>query len=529
MDAPDGSLLDAFEDAFPDTGFVFDAEGTIVRAFAGPEVDRLVGAEPAELVGTPVTECFSDGTAAKIQRQIARTLDSQRLQTREYVIGSQTGAKSFDARMAPVVTTTDEQLVAAIFRDVTTRDLYAQRLDENNRILQTIRESTQAISRATSVSELHESICDIITSATPYRLAWVGRYDEDAAELVPVTQAGEHSDYVGRLGLTLTDTAERPPPAVEAATDRESAVVANVTDISPETAWHDHARREGFHSIGAFPILDDDGLDGVLTVCAARPYAFGFNERQLFAELCRDIRDAKEVIETQRQVQNQQAELEARNVEWEVLNRIVRHDIRNKMAVVRGRAELLADSVDGEARRHLQQILDNSERVVEITKEARHVAETLAETDEIDLTAVPLAETLRREVDDLREMYPETTVTVETDIPEVTVRANEFLSSLFRNLLTNAVVHNQTDAPTVEVAAEATADSVVVDIADDGPGIPADVRETVFEEGRITTDGDGHGVGLYLVHSLVTQYGGDIDIETADPRGTVVTVELPRA
>lgn len=525
MDATDGRLLDAFENAFPDTGFVFDAQGMIVRAFAGPEVDRLVGDDPGELVGTPLGNCFDDGTAEALHQQIDRTLETQRLQTREYVIGGDTGTNSFDARMAPVATDTDERLVAAIFRDVSTRDLYAKRLDENNRILRTIRESTQAISRASTVSELHDSICDVITNSSPYQFAWVGEYDE--GELVPVTTADGTAVYVDALNLTLPDGEDRtaPAPAVAAGGDHEPHVVPNLDNIAPETMWYDHARREGFRSIGAFPILDEGELEGVLTVYAERPYAFGFNERQLFTELCRDIRDAKNVLETQQRVQEQQSELEARNVEWEVLNRIVRHDIRNKMTVVRGRAELLADDIDDD-QRHLQQILDNSERVIDITKEARQVAKTLAETDEIELEPVELAPTLEDEIGDLRDIYPDATVTVDGDLPTVTVAANEFLSSLFRNVLTNAVVHNQTTTPAVEISAERTDESVVVDIADDGPGIPADVWETAFEDERFVTGDDGHGVGLYLVNSLVSQYGGDIDIDT-DGSGTAVAIELP--
>ena len=231
----------------------------------------------------------------------------------------------------------------------------------------------------------------------------------------------------------------------------------------------------------------------------------------------------KDVTETR----EYQQVLEEQNERLELLNRIVRHDIRNKMTVVQGRAELLAEDVDEDSRGHVDQILDNSERVIEITKEARHVAETLAETEEIDREAVDLADTLRTEIDDLRKMYPEAEVRVDGAVPDVSVTANDFLSSLFRNVLTNAVIHNDRPRPEVDVSATVTDDTAVVDIADNGPGIPAEVRETVFEAERFAPDKDGHGVGLYLVNSLASQYGGDIDIDTSGSRGTVVSIELP--
>jgi PAS domain S-box len=125
----DSDLLNAFEEAFPDTGFVFNEDAVVVRTFAGPEVDLLVGNRNEPIVGKSVDDVFESSIAEEIQLQIAATLDRQELQTKEYVIEVETGARSFDARMAPVATNTGEQLVAALFRDVTTRDLYAQRLE----------------------------------------------------------------------------------------------------------------------------------------------------------------------------------------------------------------------------------------------------------------------------------------------------------------------------------------------------------------------------------------------------------------
>lgn len=528
-----GDLLDAFESAFPDTGFVFDTEGEIVRAFAGPEVDLLVG-DVEGLVGTRVRDAFRSETAEKIENQIQRTVDTQTLQTREYIIEGETGARSFDARMAPVETGADDELVAALFRDVTTRDLYAQRLDENNRILNTIQQSTQAVGHANTVAELRESICDVITDASPYQLAWIGRHDPERDEFVSLTTTGTEETTLAVLDESVADQSgdSVPPPPIAATERRETQVVQNIHDVSATTAWRADALREGFHSIGAFPILNGDEVDSVLTVYAHRPYAFGFNERQLFEELCRDIAHAEEALAAQQLVRDQQAEIQAQNVEWEILNRIVRHDIRNKMSVVLGRGELLADSLAGalsdEQQTHLQQLLDNSQQVVDITKEARDVAEALANSGHVDLDDVSLAETLRTEVETIGQAYPEATVVLANDVPEVTVRANEFLGSVFRNVITNAIIHNDTPERRVEVATAVTDDSVVVDVVDEGPGIPEYVRKDVLEGTGKIADSEGHGIGLNLVTSLVNQYGGAVRVTDNQPRGSVVTVELPR-
>lgn len=100
---------------------------------------------------------------------------------------------------------------------------------------------------------------------------------------------------------------------------------------------------------------------------------------------------------------------------------------------------------------------------------------------------------------------------------------------VFKDILSNAVEHNDTDAPQVTVTVEEHTDSVAVRIADNGPGIPEADRARLVEAGEQGPDSVGHGLGLYLVRTLVDRYDGDISIRANDPRGTVVEITLPRA
>jgi signal transduction histidine kinase len=77
----------------------------------------------------------------------------------------------------------------------------------------------------------------------------------------------------------------------------------------------------------------------------------------------------------------------------------------------------------------------------------------------------------------------------------------------------------------VLVTADVTADAVVVHVADDGPEIPGERKESVFEP---ELDRD-HRLGLYLAQRLVTHSDGEIRLADSESCGTVVTVELPQA
>ncbi|MGB9955549.1 PAS domain-containing sensor histidine kinase [Haloferax prahovense] len=221
-------------------------------------------------------------------------------------------------------------------------------------------------------------------------------------------------------------------------------------------------------------------------------------------------------------------EQKRRERELELLNRIVRHDIRNDMGVVLGWAETLEDHVDASGSEYLQKILDSGEHVVGLTEVARDYVETVVSDDSLTIASVPLRSILETELSLREESFPEATFVVEGTIPDVEVAGNSMLSSVFRNLLNNAVQHNDTDAPRVEVSCTVRADDVEIRIADNGPGIPDDKKDIVFGKGERGLESPGTGIGLYLVDTLVTQYGGEVWVEDNEPTGSVFVVELPR-
>jgi len=106
------------------------------------------------------------------------------------------------------------------------------------------------------------------------------------------------------------------------------------------------------------------------------------------------------------------------------------------------------------------------------------------------------------------------------------VRANEMLGSVFRNLLKNAVQHNDKPVPTVAVSSNTVDESIKIRVADNGPGISDAAKEDIFGKGEKGLDSEGTGIGLYLVKSLVESYGGDVWIEDRE-EDDVIDTETP--
>jgi len=219
-------------------------------------------------------------------------------------------------------------------------------------------------------------------------------------------------------------------------------------------------------------------------------------------------------------------QLETKTEKLESLNRLVRHDIRNDMTVILGWGEELYKHVDEEGEGILDRILRKSNHIVGLTEVARDIVESLSTTDQPSLQPIEVREYLEIEIKTARESYPDAQFHVPEDIPSVSVQANEMLSSVFQNLLNNTVQHNDKETPEITVTAEEDKETVQLRIADNGPGIPDDRKETVFGKGEKGLDSPGTGIGLYLVQSLVESYGGEVWIEDAEQGGALFVVEL---
>ncbi|MCU4741584.1 response regulator [Halobacteria archaeon AArc-m2/3/4] len=239
--------------------------------------------------------------------------------------------------------------------------------------------------------------------------------------------------------------------------------------------------------------------------------------------LFRTLRYAIERAGTQR-------ELVDRNHRLTLLNRIVRTDIRNDVSMIVGWGDQLRDRVDPADRQALEWLLDASHHALELTDTAAELMDVLDGDPEVHLESCDLTAILDAEIERLRR-DDAVDVTVErlgsVDQP-VTVAASPMLGSVFKHLLSNAAVHTDRARAEVTVTVELTSDRVTVNIADDGVGIP-DSQKALLADPEARSDGESvMGAGLYLVTTVLEEFGGELVFDDNYPRGTVVSVTLDR-
>jgi two-component system, OmpR family, sensor kinase len=199
------------------------------------------------------------------------------------------------------------------------------------------------------------------------------------------------------------------------------------------------------------------------------------------------------------------------------------HELRTPIAGVQAAAETLLhhdDQLDREGRQHLEALLvREAERAGALISDLLTAARLDAGID-LDLAPVSLRTLVHSEIDRVRLLHPEASVTMSG--PEVIARADAAkVSSILRNVIDNAMRAAGSQGK-VHVVVREQDQFAIAEVWDSGPGVPPSERERIFERlvrldhGRVN-DAGGSGLGLAIARGFARAHGGDLTCE--DPRG----------
>lgn len=208
------------------------------------------------------------------------------------------------------------------------------------------------------------------------------------------------------------------------------------------------------------------------------------------------------------------------------LNAMLRHEVLNTANVIHSQADLVLAEYDEtiDVPDRVKRIKSRSLQMEDVIEDVRLLLQ--ASRNQLQNGRTDAINLLREELTMIQDSYQ--TVAIETSLPDhAMVKASEPLRRAFANILENAVEHNSSDIPRVEVTVRKKPDVVVVQIADNGPGISKAERETLFQQE--TRNDANHGLGLPLTQTLIANYEGTIELTDTGDNGTVFTIILPRA
>jgi signal transduction histidine kinase len=280
--------------------------------------------------------------------------------------------------------------------------------------------------------------------------------------------------------------------------------------------WRDDAQKRGYNSVLGLPLVQEGHSLGALTIYSEKPNAFDEKEIGLLRDLADNL--AYGVVSLRNQVKRIESEaaLKAAKAQAELYLDLMGHDINNMHQVALGYLELARDLPPGEDQvRFLDkpvEVLQRSTQLIQNVRKLQKLKDGVFRTQEVDVCDVLM--------DVQREFgaVPHKAITLNmNECERCLVQANELLHDVFANLVSNAIKHTGDRADIVidlDIIMDRGARYCRVMVEDDGPGIPDDFKERIFNRMlRGTTKAKGMGLGLYLVKSLVDSYGGRIWVE----------------
>jgi signal transduction histidine kinase len=268
--------------------------------------------------------------------------------------------------------------------------------------------------------------------------------------------------------------------------------------------------------------LDDDALL-LLRVAADRA--------ALVLDRARMRRSRDDALETLRRAE---ADIESRRKAVDFILGVVGHDLRNPLGAVHMSASLLhtKGGLSGWQARAVERARSSAGRMGRIIADLLSYTRTrLGNGIPIACRASSLDPIVRKVVDELSAVNPDRTITVEVKGDPAGEWDPDRLEQVASNLVSNAIDHGELAGP-VSVEVDGTApDAVVLRVRNDGPGMPQEVIDHLFEPFSRAPDSksrkaSGLGLGLFIAREIVRGHGGQIG--AASGAETVVTVTLPR-
>lgn len=210
---------------------------------------------------------------------------------------------------------------------------------------------------------------------------------------------------------------------------------------------------------------------------------------------------------------------------WREMARHLAHEIKNPLLPIRLTVQELRDQYRGDNDAYKQQ-LDDSVRVIE--DELSHLSGLVKEFSSFARMPemMPHTGSIDSLVRDVAKLYPQvrTEITVDPPLPEFAFDTDQMRRVLI-NLFDNAVsVMDDPSRTEVQVSLGRRGDEAVILFADNGPGIPAEHRERVFDP-YFTTRKEGSGLGLAMVKNIILLHGGTIQVQSDE--GATFEIVLP--
>lgn len=348
-------------------------------------------------------------------------------------------------------------------------------IDGNNRILAVVRDITERKERERQIQRESERFRSLFES-TNDAIAWV-EYD---GETPYIREA--NSRFKELFEPAGSDVAGSPLDEVVASDERRSEAAEISRRVQDGTRLSAELRR--------------DTVDG--------PRAFLWEAVPLEDPATGEVNRTFAVYTDVSELRERERELERKNERLNEFANVISHDLRNPLNVAQGRLELAREECDSDHLDSINRALGRIDELIEDVLALARAGESIGETEEIDLAKL---------VEACWQNVHTAEASLETNAELVLNADGTRLRQLLENLFRNAIEHSAED---VTVRIGEVPNGFYVE--DDGPGIPQEEQEAIFEAGYSTAE-DGTGFGLNIVRDIAEAHDWNLRLTESSAGG----------
>lgn len=472
-------------EAVPDAVVVAAAStGEIVDA--NEQVTELVGYETEELLGEPQRILHPSDETARYRELFAQHVDAGQAIFDQFPDGAGVYVETKEGDRVPVEINAqafelgDRRLFAGVFRDITTRK-------ERQQALEHLLKATRELMTAKSAEEVASLATETATRVCNLPINGIHLYERATNALVPVAWSNETETIFDGTPPSISEGEGLAWEVYESGTPKIHSNLPEVDGVMNEET--------PFRSELYLPL----GEHGVMLLSSTVADDFDATDEALAQMLAANTQAALDRVSREQQLEKQNERLKG-------FASILSHDLRNPLNVVSGRLDLEREENDSEHLAKAEQALERMETLIDDMRRLARHGQPIAETESVTLS--PIANRCWEVID-----TAEATLTIESDLTFHADRTR--LQQLMENLIRNAIDHGGSD---VVIRVGSLDDRHGFYVADDGPGVPEDARERVFDSGY-TTDEVGTGLGLAIVREIADAHDWGIDVTDSDDGG----------
>jgi signal transduction histidine kinase/sensor domain CHASE-containing protein len=460
-------------------------------------------------------------------------------------------------------------------KEISLRQSFSIDLEKKNRALRLFSECTSAVVHSTDETALLKKVCTIAVESTEYRMAWIGRAENDEEKrVVPVTFAGPGEGFLDIIKVTWGDDSHGQGTAGISIRTRKPYIARDLLNNPTFSVWRHALVQRDFAAAISIPLIIDNDVYGVLLIYAGEPDAFDSTEVKLLEDLGSNISNGMKALRAEKAREIAMLELERSRSELEIrvaqrthelllakeaaesADRLksaflatMSHELRTPLNSIIGFTGIILQGMAGplndEQRKQLSMVRDSSHHLLALINDVLDISKIEAGQMTLHQEVFNLIDIIEHTIKIIRPSVEKKSLklTVHSSIEKLFIKSDpRRVEQIIMNFLSNAVKFTDHGSITLSIEtvfADIDANlqhnppQVKISVTDTGIGIENKNIPLLFAPFKQLDSGtmrryEGTGLGLSICRKLATLLEGSVSVTSEGLGcGSIFTFSLP--